>query len=156
MCFRFSSIYFCITILFIILFFLSLKSEINELYFRHNQDTTNIIWQRITPYFNNYDFENHTPVVFFDTNIGAIVHDTVSFGFGYHMGYIYKIWVSDTNDVYARLPVAVDSLTDFTSLITDGKVSKKYMGNTNDFVFPKEDSFYFRIDGLQVSRITDY
>lgn len=154
--FKLSSISFCITLLFIMMFFLSLKSEINELYLHHNQDTTNLLWQQITPYFNNYDFKNHTPVVFFDTNNGAIVHDTVSFGFGYHMGYIYKIWVSDIKELYNRLPVAVDSLTDFTSLITDGKASKKYLGQDSKLIFPKEDSFYFKIDGLKVSRIKDY
>ena len=72
------------------------------------------------------------------------------------MGYIYKIWVSDINESYNRLPVVVDSLTDFTSLITNGKVAKKYLGKDADFVFPKAESFYFKIDGLKVSRIKDY
>lgn len=147
---------FYIAILLLGMFYISLKSEIDKLYINHNQDTTKIIWQQITPYFDNYDFKNHRAVVFIDTNNGAIVHDTVTFGFGYHMGYIYKIWVSDINESYNRLPVAVDSLTDFTSLITDGKVAKKYLGKDADFVFPKAESFYFRIDGLKVSRIKDY
>lgn len=147
---------FYIAILLLVMFYLSLKSEINEIYLRHNQDTAKIIWQQITPYFDNYDFKNHRALVFIDTNNGAIVHDTVTFGFGYHMGYIYKIWVSDINELYNRLPVVVDSLTDFTSLITDGKVAKKYLGKDADFVFPKAESFYFRIDGLKVSRIKDY
>ena len=147
---------FYIAILLLVMFYLSLKSEINKMYINHNQDTTNIIWQQITPFFDNYDFKNHRAVVFIDTNNGAIVHDTVTFGFGYHMGYIYKIWVSDINESYNRLPVVVDSLTDFTSLITDGKVAKKYLGKDTDFVFPKAESFYFRIDGLKVSRIKDY
>lgn len=153
--FKFRSIYLYVPLLFLVMFYLSLKSEIDKLYINHNQDTAKIIWQQITPYFDNYDFKNHRAVVFIDTNNGAIVHDTVTFGFGYHMGYIYKIWVSDINESYNRLPVVVDSLTDFTSLITDGKVAKKYLGKDADFVFPKAESFYFKIDGLKVSRIID-
>lgn len=152
--FKINSISFYITLLFILMFYLSLKSEINTLYFQHNQDTTRIIWQQITPYFNNHDFKNHGAVVFIDTNIGAIVHDTVTFGFGFHMGYIYKIWVDNVDGIneYKKLPVAVDSLTDFTSLITDGKAAKKYLGEDKPFIFPKEAAFYFKIDGLKVSK----
>lgn len=153
--FKFRSISFCITLLFLVMFYLSLKSKINEMYFYHNQDTARIIWQQITPYFDNHDFKNRRAVVFFDTNNGAIVHDSVTFGFGFHMGYIYKIRVDNVNNIneYEKLPVVVDSLADFNSMITDGKATKKYVGeNSKPFIFPKEDAFYFKIDGLKVSR----
>lgn len=157
--FKLNSIRFYVTLLFLIMFYLSLKSEIDKLYFQHNQDTARIIWQQITPYFDNYDFKNRRAVVFFDTNNGAIVHDVVTFGFGFHMGYIYKIWVDNVNNIneYEKLPVVVDSLTDFNSMITDGKALKKYVGeNSKHFIFPKEDSFYFRIDNLKVTRVEDF
>ncbi|MDO8639234.1 MAG: hypothetical protein Q7R43_06675 [Candidatus Daviesbacteria bacterium] len=154
--FKSRSVSFCITLLFLVMFYLSLKAEINKMYTGHNQATASIIWQQITPYFNNYDFKNHSAVAFFDSNIGAIVHDSVTFGFGFHMGYIYKIWISDINEIYYKTPIAVDSLADFTSIITDGKASKKYLGKDSNFIFPKEDAFYFKIDGLKVSRIKDY
>ena len=124
----------------------------------HNQDTAKIIWQQISSYFNNYDFKNRWAVAFFDSNNnGAIVHDSVTFGFIFHMGYMYKIWEPDINKIYNRLPIAVDSLNDFTSMITDGKAVKKYVGeNAEPYIFPKEDTFYFKIDGLKVTRIIDY
>ena len=153
---KLKTISFCVTLLFLVIFYQSLKSEIDRMYVGHNQDTTNIIWQQIAPFFENYDFKNHRALVFIATDNGAIVHDAVTFGFGYHMGYIYKIWISDINEVNNRLPVVVDSLTDFTSLITDGKVARKYLGKDSDFVFPKTESFYFKIDGLKVTIINDY
>src|SRR3989344_403469 len=154
--FKQNSINFYIVLFFLLMNYLSLNSEINKMYINHNQNTANIIWQQITPYFNNYDFKNHRPHLFIDTNNGAVVHDTVTFGLGFHMGYIYKIWSYDANDMW-KLPLAVDSFADFNSMLTDGKATKKYFGdNTKDFVFPKEDAFYFKIDGLKVSRIVDY
>lgn len=154
--FKLNSISFYITLLFLLMFYLSLNSEINKLYFNHNQYTAKILWQQITPYFNNYDFKKRRAHIFFDTNNGAIVHDTVTFGFGFHMGYIYKIWSYDVNEMY-KLPLAVDSLADFNSMITDGKVTKKYFGkDSKDFVFPKEDAFYFKIDNLEVTRVENF
>ncbi|TSC88537.1 MAG: hypothetical protein G01um10147_33 [Microgenomates group bacterium Gr01-1014_7] len=152
------SISFCITSLFLLMFYLSLKSDINEMYSFHNQNTAKIIWQQIAPYFDNYDFKNHTPVVFFDSNNeAAIVHDVVTFGFGFHMGYIYKIWVYDIKEMNNKLPIAVDSLADFTSMVTDGKVIKKYVGkDAKPFIFPKADAFYFKIDNLKVTRVEDF
>ena len=149
---------FCITSLFLLMFYLSVKSEINGMYNFHNQDTAKIIWQQISSYFNNYDFKKRWAVAFFDSNNnGAIVHDSVTFGFIFHMGYMYKIWEPDINKIYNRLPIAVDSLNDFTSMITDGKAVKKYVGeNAEPYIFPKEDTFYFKIDGLKVTRIIDY
>lgn len=157
--FKPESISFCITLLFLVMFYLSLKSEINKLYFQHNQDTAKILWQQITPYFDNYDFKNHRVVAFFNSNIGAIEHDAITFGFGFHMGYIYKIWVDNVNNIneYERLPVVVDSLADFNSMITDGKATKKYVGEkSKPFIFPKEDAFYFKIDNLKVTRVEDF
>lgn len=155
--FKFRSISICITLLFLLMFYLSLKSEINQMYSFHNQDTAKTIWQQITPYFDNYDFKNRRAVVFFNSNIGAIEHDVVTFGFGFHMGYIYKIWVYDINEMWNRLPIVVDSLADFTSMITDGKMSRKYLGeNSKPFIFPKEDAFYFKIDNLKVTRVKDF
>jgi len=154
--FKLRSISFCITLLLLVMFYLSLKSEINKIYLRHNQDTAKIIWQQITPFFDNYDFKNHRAHMFFDTNNGAIVHDTVTFGLGFHLGYIYNIWSYDVNEML-KLPLAVDSFADFNSMLTDGKVTKKYFGSdSKNFVFPKEDAFYFKIDGLKVSIIKDY
>ena len=150
------SISVCITLLLFVVFFQSLKSEVNKMYIGHNQNTDKILWQQLASYFDNYDFKNHTPVVFIDTNNGAVVHDTVTFGFGFHMGYMYKIWVSNINEKERRLPIAVDSLADFNSLLTDGKANQKYIGKGYNLIFPKEDGFYFKIDGLKVSRIKDY
>lgn len=151
------SISFCITLLFLVMSYLSLKSKINEMYNFHNQNTARIIWQQITPYFDNYDFKNHWAVAFFDSNNNAaIVHDSVTFGYIFHMGYIYKIWVYDINEMYNKLPIAVDSLADFTSMITDGKAIKKYVGKDSGFIFPKEDAFYFKIDNLKVTRVEDF
>lgn len=45
----------------------------------------------------------------------------------------------------------VDSVQDFKSLITDGKVSKKYI--QKEYVFSKENAFYFIINGNKVRRI---
>ncbi len=145
---------FYVALLLLLMFYLSLESEINKMYSFHNQNTARIIWQQITPYFDNYDFKNHWAVAFFDSNnSAAIVHDSVTFGFIFHMGYTYKIWVDDINEMYNKLPIAVDSLADFTSMITDGKAVKKYVGkDSKPFIFPKEDAFYFKIDGLKISK----
>lgn len=155
--FNLSSISFFITLFFLLMIYLSLSAEIKKLYIHHNQDTARILWQQITPYFDNYDFKNHRAVVFFDTTNGGDVHDTITFGFIFHMGYIYKIWVFDNTETYVRLPIAVDSLGDFNSMITDGRVLKKYIGqNSKPFIFPKEDAFYFKVDNLKITRIKDF
>lgn len=155
--FRIRSMTVYTTLLLLVMFYLSIKSEINKMYANHNQDTANIIWQQITPYFDNYDFKNRRAVAFFDSNNNAaIVHDAVTFGFIFHMGYIYKIWVDDINEMYNKFPIAVDSLADFTSMITDGKAIKKYVGKDSSFIFPKEDAFYFKIDNLKVTRVGDF
>jgi hypothetical protein len=142
---KLSSISFFVTVLFLIMFFLSLKSEINKMYRNHNQETAKVIWQQIIPHFNNIDFKNHTPIILFDSDNAAMLHGTVLFGMGYHMGYIYKIWD------YDKLPIPLDNLETLKSMLTDGKASKRYTGK--EIVFPKEDAFYFHIKDDKVTRI---
>lgn len=150
--FKFASI--GISSIFLVLFYLFLRSEINKMYIYHNQDTAEIIWQQITPFFNNYDFNNRRTVTFFDSsNNGAVVHDVITFGFIYHMGYIYKIWAFDNTETFIKLPIAVDSFADFTSMVTDGAAVKKYIDkDAKPYIYPRENAFYFKIDNLKVVR----
>lgn len=135
--------YVCLVIL--VLFFTSLRTEVDNLYKRHNQIVAQAIWDQIRPYFNDFDFRNRKAIVYFDSNDEGVLHDVVSFGFGYRMGFIYGIWDYDS------LPVAVDSKKDLISLITDGKAAQKYV--QKDIIFPKEDAFYFRIEGTKVVKL---
>lgn len=133
------------SVILLFMFFFSIKSEIDNLYIRHNQTLAKIIWQQIIPYFDNFDFKNHRAIIFFDSDDQAMLHDVVSFGFGYHVGFIYKVWD------YDKLPVAVDSMKDLVSLITDGKAGQKYI--QKEAIFPKQDAFYFRIENTKVKKL---
>lgn len=133
------------TLIFVIAFFTSLKSEINKIYLRHNQNLARTIWQQVTPYFDDFDFQSRQAVVFFDGDDQGLLHASVTFGFGYHLGFLYRIWD------YDRLPIAVDSMKDLISLISNGKAGQKYI--QREKIFPKEDAFYFRLKGTKVEII---
>lgn len=139
------SLFFCICLVIIGTFFVSIKSEVNNLYQRHNQKLSRVIWGQLKSYFNGFDFKKQRAVVYFDGDDGGILHGIVTFGFGYRMGFMYKIWD------YDQLPIAVDSMKDLTSLTTDGKAGQKYI--QKEFIFPKENAFYFRIEEGKVIRL---
>lgn len=143
--FKLNSIMFYTTIVFLFIFFFSIKSEINNLYTRHNQETARVIWQQITPFFNSYDFKNHRPIILFESDNVAMLHDTVLFGLDYRLGIKYEVWEEN------KLPIPLDGLQTLKSMLTDGKASKRYTGK--EIVFSKEDAFYFMINGNKVSRI---
>lgn len=136
---------FLASLILLMVFFTSLKSEIDKLYLHHNQKLARTIWQQITPYFDKFDFQSRRAIVFFDADNQAVLHGSVTFGFGYHVGFIYRIWD------YDKLPVAVDSMKDLISLITDGKAGQKYI--QKEAIFPKEDAFYFKIERGKVTRL---
>lgn len=143
--FKLNSIIFYTTIVFLFMFFFSIRSEINNLYTRHNQETAKEIWQQIIPFFDSYDFKNHRPIILFESDNAAMLHGTVLFGLDYRLGIMYKVW--DEN----KLPIPVDGLQTLKSMLNDGKASKRYTGK--EIVFPKEDTFYFQINDNQVKRI---
>lgn len=141
----FRNAFLCVCLLLTGIFFISVKSGIDDFYNRHNQILAETIWDQIMPYFNGFDFKHRRAVVYLDGDDGGILHDSVSFGFGYRMGFIYKIWDFD------RLPIAVDSMKDLVSLITDGKAGQKYI--QKKAIFPKEDAFYFSIEKTKVKKL---
>lgn len=143
--FKLSSLIFYTTIVFLLMFFFSIRSEINNLYMRHNQNTTQVIWQQITPFFNSFDFNHRRPIILIEAENEGILHDSVLFGIDYKLGFKYKIWEEN------KLPIPLDVPDTLKSFLTDGKAAKRYTGK--EIVFPKEDAFYFRIEGMKVIRI---
>lgn len=139
------SVFLCICFIIAGTFIITTKFEIDGFYRRHNQVLARAIWAEIKPYFNNFDFKHHRPVVYLDGADGGVLHNSVSFGFGYHVGFIYRIWD------YDHLPIAVDSEKDLISLITDGKAGQKYI--QKEAIFPKEDALYLKIEGTKVVNI---
>lgn len=125
--------------------FSSLRSEINSMYIRHNQETNKVLWQQITSQFDNLDLKNRRIIVFFTSDNEPVLHDSVLFGFNYRLGLIYGIWEED------KLPVAVDSPKDLKSLVSDGKASYKYI--QKEYIFPKENAFYFKVENNKVVRV---
>ncbi len=137
--------FFCICLILVVLFFSLSKKEIDGFYSRHNQQIAKTIWGQILPHFKDFDFKQRKAIVYLEGDDGGVLHNSVSFGFGYHIGFIYKVW--DFNN----LPVAVDSMKDLISLTTDGKAGQKYVQKT--VIFPKEDAFYFKIEGTKVKKL---
>lgn len=142
---KLSSIPFAIVAFLLIMFILSIKKEINKMYLQHNQNTVGIIWQQIYPYFDSLDFKNHRPILLFESDNAEMLHGTVLFGVDYRLGIRYKIWEEK------KLPIPLDELKTLKSMLIDGKASKRYLGE--EIVFPKEDAFYFKIEGNKVTRI---
>lgn len=142
---KLTSITLFVTALLLLMFSFATKSEIDNMYLRHNQYTAGLIWQQIYPYFDRFDFKTRRPILLFESDDPAMLHDTVLFGVDYRLGIRYKIWEEN------KLPLPLDSQQTMISMITDGKSSERYIGK--EFVFPKEDVFYFKINGNTVSRV---
>lgn len=139
------NLFFCVCLILIGLFFISIKKEIDNFYNRHNQIIAKTIWSKILPHFRDFDFQKRRAIVYLEGDDGGVLQDAVAFGFAYHLGFIYRIWDFD------HLPVAVDSKKDLESWSTDSKVGIKYI--QKESVFPKEDMFHFRVEGTKVIRI---
>lgn len=135
-------------IILIIISLIFARNEVDNYYFRHNQETARTIWKQIMPYFKNHDFKNGQLLIFATSNGSeGLIHDSVQFGMGYKIALFYDIWDDK------KLPVIVDSLTDFKSLMTDGKAGEKY---GLDKIIPKENAFYFELNGTKITRRFDY
>lgn len=142
---KLSALTFYAAIVFLLMFFLSIGSEVNYIYLRHNQNTANSIWKQLTPFFDGFDLKHRRAIILIESDNEGVLHDSVLFGINYKLGFEYKIWEED------KLPIPLDTINTLQSFITDGKAAKRYTGK--EIIFPREDAFYFRIIGTKVSKI---
>ncbi len=136
--------YIVVPLLLIVAYAFSTNTLIDDMYFRHNQTTAKILWQQLLPYFDNFDFKNQRPLIQIDSDNPA-VQETVIFGIDYRLGFMHKVWEEN------KLPISLDGAEVLKSMLTDGKSAKRFTGK--EIIFPKENAFYFKISGTQVSRI---
>lgn len=140
--------------LFLILLFIHMwtsSMQIQRLLSNHNQQTNDRIWAAM-PYIPEVG-KSTEPLVFYFTGDGtndSILHDTVTFGFPYHMGLLYKI--ADEN----KNPLSMIEWEDIESAVLDGKSFAPHTkGKVLDPISP-ERVYAFRLEGKDnLINITD-
>lgn len=143
-------------VLFLLLIILSLhiwvsSSHISKLLNNHNQQVSDKIWSTM-PYIREVG-QNKEPLVFYFEGDGtneSILHDTVTFGFPFHMGLLYKITDENKN------PISMIEWKDVESAVLDGKSFAPHTkGRVLDPISP-ERVYAFRLQGKDnLINITD-
>ncbi|OGE33580.1 hypothetical protein A3D83_01250 [Candidatus Daviesbacteria bacterium RIFCSPHIGHO2_02_FULL_41_10] len=140
--------------LFIVLLFINIwitKTRIEILLNNHNQQFNNKIWDAM-PYIK--EVGNSTePLIFYFEGDGtneSILHDTVTFGFPFHMGLLYKTYEENRN------PISMIEWKDIESAVTDGKSFAPHrQGKILNPISP-ERVYAFRLQGKDnLINITD-
>lgn len=141
---------FLFTILLIINMWTS-SIQIQRLLSNHNQQVNDKIWAAM-PYIPEVG-KSEEPLVFYfegDGTNNSILHDTVTFGFPYHMALIYGISEEIKN------PISMIEWKDIESAVLDGKsFAPHYKGQVLDPVSP-ERVYAFQLQGQdKLINITD-
>lgn len=142
-----SSLFFILLLIHIV----NTNMHIQKLLKNHNQEISSKIWSQI-PYIPEVG-KSMEPLVFYfegDSTNGAILNDTVTFGFPFHMGLLYKI--PDEN----RNPISMIDWKDVESTVSDGKSFAPHAkGKILDPISP-ERVYAFRLQGKDnLINITD-
>lgn len=140
--------------LFTILLFINIwtsSMQIQRLLNNHNQQVNDKIWAAM-PYIPEVG-KSKEPLVFYfegDGTNNSILHDTVTFGFPYHMALIYGISEEIKN------PISMIEWKDIESAVLDGKsFAPHYKGQVLDPVSP-ERVYAFQLQGKdKLINITD-
>lgn len=131
---------------FFLISFISLTNlYIKESLYLHGSDYANEVWNGIDTQIGSTNFTNRKTLFYFIADKPDRVHDSVTFGFGFHSGIRYGIWKQ--ND----LPTVTDNFMDLKSMLTDGKASKIYIAQ--EYIYPKKDVFILKIEGEKVTRL---
>ena len=114
---------------------------LNDQYQTHNRVLVNKIWSQMPniPQIGKTD----KPLIFYfegDQTNGDILHDSITFGFPFHMALIYNL--TEEN----QLPLTMDSWEEVVSAVTDGKSFIKHYGKAIDPI-PIENVYVFKLEG---------
>lgn len=107
----------------------------------HGQETFNKIWASI-PYIPEISKKEKVSIFYFegDGTNGAILHDSITFGFSPRMALLYNI----TED--SKIPLAMDSWESVVSAVKDGGSLVRY-GRTDIDYLPVDNIYVFRLEG---------
>jgi hypothetical protein len=136
---------FLVTIVTVLSYYSLTQQNVQTISKGHNIEYTKIIWSQINNQIGNYDFNSKRPLFYFLTDDGGRYHDTIQFGFGYHIGLHHKIWTED------GFPFLIEDPKTLYQLITDEQAAHKYLNV--DYQYLPEDIFVFMIKGKMVKRL---
>ncbi|MCL4416675.1 MAG: hypothetical protein M1365_08285 [Actinobacteria bacterium] len=107
----------------ILIHIINTRTHIQKIVENHSAETSNKIWSQM-PYISEIG-KSKEPLVFYfegDATNGAILNDTVTFGFPFHMAILYNISEMNKN------PVSMIVWKDVESAVLDGKSFAPHFG----------------------------
>jgi len=109
--------------------------------FGHGQETVNKIWSSM-PDLSEISKKERVSVFYIigDGTNGSILHDSITFGFGFHTALIYNITQAD------KVPIVIDSWEEAVSVVTDGKAFIRQYGEIKKPI-PVENVYAFKLEG---------